>query len=182
MVIKICTHCGYEGVAIKRPSDSAGEEGSETKAAFNKLSNLFTALTFIPIKPLAMFLAIPMYIVLWPVKRFIKGDGKVSCPNCGLPLMVSMKSDAGWLAKRKNDIKAGLVVEVKKEEVVAFGRVVKLPGDDEKPAMVPVPRPEKLPDLDTMLEPEKDSIPAPDTAEKQEEPKPIKPPANPDEW
>lgn len=184
MAIKICTHCGYEGVAIKRPNDSAGEGGNDTKEAFDKISRVFTVLTFIPVKPLAMLIAMPIYIVLWPIKRLIKGDGKVSCPNCGLPLMVSMKSDAGWLAKRKNDIKAGLVVETPKEEVVAFGRVVKLPGDEEKKfAPVVVPVPEKLPSLDELLkEPENTGETPPDAAEEPQEIKPNKPPANPDEW
>jgi|GEM_PF-5168207 len=184
MAIKICTNCGYEGVAIKRPNDSAGESGNEMKEAFDKLCRLVTVLTFIPVKPLAMLLSVPFYLVMWPIKRLIKGDGKVSCPNCGLPLMVSMKSDAGWLAKRKNDIKAGLVVEKPKEEVVAFGRVVKLPGDDaKKTAPVVAPVPEKLPSLDVLLqEPENTGETVPDTAEEPHEIKPNKPPANPDEW
>lgn len=185
MVTKICTSCGYEGEAIKRPSDSAGEEGSETRDAFDKLSRTFSVITFIPIKPLALLLALPMYIVLWPIKRAIRGDGKKWCPHCGLPFMVSLKSDAGWLAKRKNDIKSGLVVPGTREPapVVAFGREIKLPGDEAPAAPAAAPRPEKLPTLEALLRDEKnDSVPAPDTAEKQQE-NPVKTkPARPDEW
>lgn len=182
MATKICTSCGYEGEAIKRPNDSAGEEGNETRDAFDRLSRVFSVITFIPIKPLAMLLALPMYIVLWPVKRAIRGDGKKWCPNCGLPFMVSLKSDAGWIAQRRNDIKAGLVVERAPEQVVSFGRDVKLPGDEKPAPVAPAPRPEKLPSLDAMQQQENVGITPPDTAEEPQEIQPKKPPVDPDAW
>lgn len=180
MASKICTACGYEGEAFKRPDDSAGESGSETREAFDKLSRVFSVLTFVPIKPIALLISLPMYVVLWPVKRAIKGDGKKWCPNCGLPTMVKKDSDAGWLAQRKNDIKAGLVVEEKKVDLVAFGRDIKLPGDEEKPAAPPKRKPERLPSLEEMLK-ETPELPAAPEAAPAEQPKPKKP-VDPDQF
>lgn len=178
----ICTACGYEGKPVRAVDDSAGEGGNETRDAFDRLSRTFTVLTFIPIKPLAMLLAIPLYIVLWPIKRLVKGDGRKWCPNCSLPTMVRMESDAGWLAKRKNDLKAGLVLDQPKEEKVAFGSKIELPEDASAPRVAPPP-PEKLPSLDTLLEQaEKDGATPPDTAEKQQENQPRKTPVDPDAW
>ncbi len=186
MADKICTHCGYEGKAIKRPSDAAGEKDNETSNAFDKLCRVIFLATGIPVKPIAMFLTLPIYLfVVWPLRAvFGGGDNKKFCPNCGLPLMVSLKSDAGWLAKRKNDIKSGAVVvgELREEKpVVAFGKDVKLPGDEREAGPAPVAVPERLPSLEQMFEePEKDGAPAPVAAEKP--PVIKKPPVNPDEW
>jgi len=183
MAAKICTACGYEGAAIKRPSDAMGERDNETQKAFDKVANVFTVLTFIPVKPLALLLAAPMYIVLWPIKRLIRGDGKVWCPNCGLPTMVKLSSDAGWLAKRKQELKAGANFVREENEPLVFGREIKLPGEGgKKAAAAPTPRPEKLPSLEVLLvAPEKDSVSTANEAEKPTETKPKKP-VNPDEW
>ena len=47
------------------------------------------------------------------------------CPNCGLPALVKLSSDAGWMAKRKFDIELGLVVipptEKKESAPISFG-------------------------------------------------------------
>lgn len=176
----ICTHCGYEGRPVKPPSDEHREQ-SDVSKSIARVANLVLPGIGLLIRPLAMFLMLPVHILLWPLKA--RMNPAKHCPNCGLPLMVSVKSDAGWLAKRKNDIKAGaVVIEQKEEAKTAFGKEVVMPGDEIKPEIMPVPVPEKLPSLDRLLEPEKnDSIQPVNPAEKQAETKPKKP-ANPDEW
>ncbi|MES2984874.1 MAG: hypothetical protein V4735_06790 [Pseudomonadota bacterium] len=169
MANKICTHCGYEGKANRPPSDHAGEDDSFIIGFFNKL---FLLLTFIPIK--FNFLA-----------RLLSRRSARHCPNCGLPLMVKLSSDAGWLAKRKLDIKAGLVVVGEKKEVVAFGREVVLPGDEKRGEVKQEPSPTNLPALAEMLEeaPAASAAPAPEfksalapAATKREKP------VDPDQW
>lgn len=127
MATHICTHCGYEGKAVNPPSDATPEAQSETGKAFDKLCRIIFALTFIPVKPIAQAIAAPFYVLIWLVRSIFHISNKKHCPNCGLPLMVSLKSDAGWIAKRKQEVKAGLVKFEDKKEVVAFGREVKLP-------------------------------------------------------
>lgn len=163
MAKQICTACGYEGKAQRALSDHAGEDESLLISVFNKL---FFVLTFLPIK--FNFLV-----------RLAKRGKAKQCPNCGLPLMVSLKSDAGWLAKRKNDIKAGLVVVgEEKKPAVAFGREMVLPGD-EKPVASPVMVPNNLPSLDVMLE-EKKTEDAPQKERPVEQV--VKKPVDPEVW
>ena len=152
---------------MRPPSDHVGEEDSFVITIINKL---FFILTFMPIK------------FGWIV-RLAKRRKVNYCPNCGLPLMVKLKSDAGWVAKRKNDIKAGLIsVEAKPQAAVAFGRTVVLPGDEENAVIVPAPKLEKLPDLSVLLaEPENTGEPAVEPAKNPDEPKQKKP-VDPDAW
>ncbi|MEJ0010692.1 MAG: hypothetical protein WDN72_09575 [Alphaproteobacteria bacterium] len=89
----ICTHCGYEGSPIRLPGDGSGEDES---LAVDVLNKLFFAATFIPLK------------FGWIVRLAKRGKAK-TCPNCGLPLMVRLNSDAGFIAKRKQEVKAGLL-------------------------------------------------------------------------
>ena len=169
----ICTACGYEGSPVFAPRDDAGEEDSLVVTVANKL---FFLLTFVPIK------------FGWLVKLSKRRKSKY-CPNCGLPFMVKLHSDAGWLAKRKNDIKAGLVV-------IVDGKAVAPDSPEAQAQRVHVvaekaPVPEKLPSLEVLLadpvqttlaEPKKDGALALDTAEKPPEMITKKPRANPDEW
>ncbi|MFM9889909.1 MAG: hypothetical protein ACKVOE_04580 [Rickettsiales bacterium] len=134
MASQICTHCGYEGKAVNPPSDATPEAQSETGKAFDRICRVIFALTFIPVKPIAQAIAAPFYVLIWLVRSIFHISNKRHCPNCGLPLMVSLKSDAGWLAKRKQEVKAGVVKFEEKKEVVAFGREVKLP-EPEQPAV-----------------------------------------------
>jgi hypothetical protein len=181
MVTMICTNCGYEGAPIKRPRDEA-DEGSDKREALKKLNRFFLMSTGIPIVWLAHALVMPLLLL----KAIVTGaGGGKHCPNCGLPLMVSLKSDAGWMAKRKQDIKSGAIrISAEEEEKLAFGKQIVLPGDREKKRKEPPPpAPEKLPSLDVILEePKITSAPPPDTAEKQPEPITPRKPAKPDEW
>lgn len=176
----ICTHCGYEGKPVRPPSDaeSGDDEASKSLA---RIANMVLPGIGLIIKPLALFLTLPLRILFWMLKRY--SSGAKHCPNCGLPLMVPLSSDAGWLAKRKQDIKAGLVTidTSAPKPVVAFGREVKLPGDEERNRPAPAPKLEKLPSLDDLLAPE----PTPDSAtEKQPAPlpEPPKKKTDPDAW
>lgn len=180
MANKICTACGYEGKAVKPPKDIAGESDNEVKQAFDKLCRMIFLATGIPIKPLAMVLVLPVYAVLWPLKGLLGAStGPKYCPNCSLPTMVSLKSDAGWIAKRKNDIKTGAwVPEDKRGPVVGFGKEVILPGD-EKQAVVQAPRLEQLPSLEEMLKEPEPEAPPPEP-EKPVEVK--KKTVDPDQW
>lgn len=189
MADKICTHCGYEGKAIKRPRDDAGEERSETKSAFDRLARSAFLLTGIPVKPLAILLVIPVYVALWPFKKLLKDDGPKHCPNCGLPLMVSLKSDAGWMARRKNDIKSGAVVIVDGKAHAAGSAIARAATEVQNAPEPTAAKPEKLPSLDAMLAPahqpagetpENTGAQPPDTAEKPPEIK--KPRVDPDAW
>ena len=178
MADKICTHCGYEGKAIKRPRDDAGEEPSDTKAAFDKLCRSIFLMTGIPVKPIAMALVAPVYLVLWPLKHFLGDNGPKHCPNCDLPLMVSLKSDAGWMARRKNDIKSGAVVIIDGKAYPSDSAVVQAHLARQQALQPVVPKPEKLPPLEAMLAPAQQvaeepienagALPA-DTAEKRPE-------------
>ena len=90
----ICAVCGYEGLPIRAPDDSTGEDKSFVIGFAEKL--IFMT-TFLPIK-------------LGWLQRLAKRDKAKFCPNCGVPRMVKLKSDAGWIAKRKHDIRSGLLV------------------------------------------------------------------------
>ncbi len=167
MALKICTACGYEGKAIKPPSDIVGEEDNETKKAFDKLCRGIFLATGIPVKPLAMALVLPVYAVLWPLKGLLGAStGPKYCPNCSLPTMVDPKSDAGWLAKRKNDIKSGAWVPPSKRR-------------EEEVLEAAPPKPEKLPSLDEILKPAAPTAAAPEP----EAPAEVKKrPVDPDQW
>ncbi|MFZ4541135.1 MAG: hypothetical protein ACOYNL_04900 [Rickettsiales bacterium] len=160
MAESICTHCGYEGTPIRRPSDHSEDDDSLWVGILNKL---FFMLTFIPLK----FGWIP---------RLAKRGKAKTCPNCGLPLMVKLSSDRGWLAKRKHDIKSGLIV------VDEEGNV--RPGEP-KQVLVVAPAPEDpgvLPPLQALLE--KKAEPKAAAEESSPEPVPVKreKPVNPDQW
>lgn len=159
---------------MQAPRDDAGEEDSLLVGVINKL---FFVLTLIPLR------------FGWMAK-LAKRRKSTTCPNCGLPLMVKLASDAGWLAKRKADLKAGSVVII---DGVAY------PADSpevrafraQQPVETPIPKPDKLPGLDAMLAPahqlpvepaEKDSVTPPDTAEKPPENVTKKPRVDPDAW
>jgi len=169
VALKICTSCGYEGKAIKPPSDIAGESDNEVKKAFDKLCRMIFLATGIPVKPIAMALVLPVYLVLWPLKGLLgASSGPKFCPNCSLPTMVGLKTDAGWLAKRKNDIKTGAWIPPgrEEEEKLGFGKEVILPGDRKKNAPPPAERLKSLPTLEEMLkEPQVEAPvePAPET-------------------
>ncbi len=159
----ICTACGYEGKPVRPPSDHVGEDDSLVMSVFNKL---FFALTMLPIK--------------WNFLLRLAKRGKAkNCPNCGLPLMVKLSSDKGWLAKRKLDIKMGLIV------IGEDGKA--RPGDGNPvvpPVIAPPPDPGALPTLDALL-----TAQEPVVTVKKEEPaaedpaqKVTKKPVNPEEW
>lgn len=177
----ICTHCGYEGRPVKPPSDEAYEGQSDFSKGIARVANLLFPGLGLIIRPLAMFLMLPITILLWLLKR--ASSGKKHCPNCGLPLMVKLTSDAGYVAKRRQELKAGLLeIPEEKKEKVAFGREIALPGDEEKNKKpTPKPMPTKLGTLEELLrEPE---APVTETEEKQWalEEKPKKP-VDPDQW
>ncbi len=97
MAKQICSHCGYEG-----RGKQAGERRGGGLA-----------------RVLGMLLMLPIHS-LW--KAGGKRAGKL-CPHCGLPTMVTMKSDAGWMARQKMDIALGAIAipESKEKPVEAFG-------------------------------------------------------------
>ncbi len=162
---------------MRPPSDETGGV-SETGKALDKVSGLlFPGLGFL-IRPLAMFMVIPIYIVLWPIKR--KLNPAKHCPNCGLPLMVLLKSDAGFIAKRKADLKAGVRFEAEEKPALAFGREIKLPGDEKHEPLADVPSPTMLPPLAALLE-EKKEAPPPVQEETKETPVEKKP-VDPNKW
>ena len=181
-VTHICTHCGYEGKPVKPPSDDTdGAVQSEGSKAIARIANLIIPGSGMLIRPLALIVSIPIYLLMWPIKRKLKGGSK-HCPHCGLPLMVRLNSDAGWIAKRKLDIKAGLVVIG--EDGIArpgTGNVVVAP------VIAPQPDPGKLAHVDLLLS--EAPVHVVEMREDKEvvveEPieKPVtKKPVNPDEW
>jgi hypothetical protein len=188
-ITHICTHCGYEGKPTKPPSDDEPRDRSVGKALDRVAHLIFPGLGFI-VRPMAYALVMPIYLVLWPIKR--RMNGPKHCPNCGLPTMVHLKSDAGWMAKRKLEIKSGDVVVIDGKGYAAdsaFARAYQA----EQAAKLPkaAPTPEKLPSLDAMLAPahqpeetsaENTGVMPADAAEKPPENKPKKSPVNPDEW
>ncbi len=187
-ITHICTHCGYEGKPIKPPGDEAASDGESTKA-LERVANLLLPGMGFMVRPLAWAMVLPIYLVLWPIKRKLKG-GPRHCPNCGLPLMVPLSSDEGWLAKRKLDIKTGAYIPgVGDRDLpppVAFGKEVILPGDEVKQEAPPPPRLERLPSLGEMLE-EKPILPPVEVAAPQSEPKKTTPAApakkpDPEAW
>jgi hypothetical protein len=116
MAAYICTNCGYEGKPVKSPDDH------ESGWVMGFLNRLFFLLTLLPIK--FDFLV-----------RMAKRQKAKTCPNCGLPYMVKLSSDAGWMAKRKLEIKAGAVVIGEEKKAEAFGR--DFPVAEQKPAETP---------------------------------------------
>lgn len=153
----ICTHCAYEGKPVKPPSD-AEMKSDDVSKSLARVVNLVIPGAGLIIKPLAMLVSLPIYILMWVFAPWVKR--KKHCPNCGLPLMVHIKSDAGWLAKRKLDIKMGLVVVGdEKKPTIAFGKEIILPGDEPAKAP-PVVAPTQLPSLDKLLEEKQEETPA----------------------
>jgi hypothetical protein len=178
----ICTHCGYEGKPQRPPSDEAGSDG-ETRKALRRVSGLLFPGLGMLIEPLAMVLVLPIYIILWPIRR--KLNPAKHCPNCGLPLMVNLKSDAGWLAKRKADIKAGLVqVDMEEKPKIVFGKEIILPGDEKVESLPVAEALQSLPALHVLLQEEEKVVvaePVPDKAV-SEAPPPKKKPVDPEQW
>lgn len=142
----ICTHCGYEGKPVKPPSDETYEGQSDSSKAIARAVNLIIPGAGFIIRPLAILISLPLRLLLWPIKRKLQGGPK-HCPNCGLPLMVKLSSDAGWLAKRKLDIKMGLIV-IDEDGTARPGTGVKelLP-----PVVAPKADPGKLAHVDVLL-------------------------------
>ena len=179
----ICTACGYEGKPVKPPSDEYKEGSADFSKAIARVGNLIFPGLGLIIKPLALFVSLPIYIVLWVFKPLY--DPKKHCSNCGLPTMVKLSSDAGYVAKKKQELRDGQLrydPHAPKPET-SFGREVKLPGDELKNVAAPVPRPERLPSLEVLLQeaPENDTPPAPDEVPQTEENKP-KRPVDPDQF
>lgn len=171
----ICTHCGYEGKPIRPPRDDATGIQSDDSKAIAKVANLILPGVGFLIRPLALFVSIPLYIVAWPIKRAL--DPARQCPNCGLPLMVKKTSDAGYVAMRKQELKEGKRFDKPEPPKLAFGKEIALPGDEkEKPA--PAPALEKLPSLEVLLQ----DAPAPVAAQPETPPPPPKKKVDPDQW
>lgn len=145
-VTHICTHCGYEGKPVKPPSDDTdGAVQSDASKALARFANLIVPGSGLVIRPLALFISLPIYLLMWPIKRKLAGGPK-HCPNCGLPLMVHLKSDAGWLAKRKLDIKDGLVI-IGEDGIARTGTGNVVPTR----VIAPLPDPGKLAHVDELL-------------------------------
>ncbi len=93
----ICTACGYEGTGRKRKRGSKGME---------------------------LFLWAGL-LIPGPFYSLYRRVGlKRECTHCGLPTVVNVNSDAGFIAKRKIDIELGLITIPKVEEkkvAEAFG-------------------------------------------------------------
>lgn len=116
MAKQICTHCGYEG---------RGKTVGERRGG--GLARLLGILLMLPVHS------------LW--KAGGNRAGK-QCPHCGLPTMVKLKSDAGWMARQKMNIALGAVTVAKGDEkklVEVFGNerptemnVTKKPVDPEQ--------------------------------------------------
>lgn len=174
----ICTHCGYEGKPIRRPSDDATGVQSDSSKAIARIANLIFPGLGMLIRPLALFLMIPVYIVLWAIKRAV--NGPKFCQNCGLPLMVRKTSDAGEIAMRKQALKEGVRFEKPEPPKVAFGKEIALPGDEDKNAKpAPAPQLDKLPSLEVLLQ----DAPAPAAPEPEAEvPQQPKKQVDPDQW
>lgn len=171
----ICTHCGYEGKPVRPPSNETYGGQSDSSKAISRIANLiFPGLGMI-IRPLAMFVMLPVYIVLWPIKRAV--NGPKHCQNCGLPLMVKKSSDAGYVAMRKLELKQGKRFDRPEPPKLAFGKEIALPGDEEEKPVPPSPR-DKLPSLEMMLQDE----PAPAAPEPEPTPEQPKKTVDPDQW
>lgn len=78
----ICTQCGWEG---ERKKELRGSRMVET---------LLWSVLLLPG---------PLYSI-W--RR--TGRSK-QCPHCGVPMLVKLTSDAGWLARRRFDVELGLI-------------------------------------------------------------------------
>lgn len=89
MAAQICTKCGYEGKGKPKRERSGG--------------GLFRVLGILTMLP---------FYTLW--KMGGKRAGK-ECPNCGLPTMVKVNSNAGRLARHMIDVELG-IIQVKKPE------------------------------------------------------------------
>lgn len=109
MATLICTNCGYEGKGTRQMRGSKGIE-----------MFLWTVLLFPG----------PFYS-LWR-----RSGVSQDCPNCHMPVLVKLKSDVGWLTKRKFDMELGLIAPKKVEEAVPVVEV------KETPAAEPEPEPE----------------------------------------
>lgn len=173
----ICTHCYYESKPVKPPSDKT-PEGDDTSKAIARVANLIIPGLGLIIKPLALFVSLPIYLLMWIFKPLY--DPKKHCQNCGLPLMVRKSSDAGEIAMRKLAVKMGKRFDAPEAPTLAFGREVKLPDDAEKTVDAPAPKPEKLPSLEAMLQetpiqPAPAVAPAPAAPEIQKPKKPVDP-------
>ena len=170
-ITHICTHCGYEGKPVKPPKDEEVGDG-ETGRALDKVANIVFPGMGMLIRPLAMVLVLPIYIVMWPIKR--KLNGPKHCPNCGLPLMVPLDSDAGWLAKRKFDLKSGAVVLIEGKAYDSdslFAQTYLAEQRAKAPTTKPVP--DALPPLHEILN---DDLPP-----VEPQPEPITPPPEPEQ-
>lgn len=106
MAEKICTNCGYEGRGTRKPRTGGGT----------------------PAKILGMLLMLPIYTL---IKSFQGGRSK-DCPNCGLPTMVKLNSDAGWIARRKMDLELGLAPIRQENEAQMFGNDASIPRTERK--------------------------------------------------
>ena len=174
----ICTHCGYEGKPVKPPSDAYHGQ-SDTSQAIGRVANLILPGVGFLIRPLAMFVSLPLYVGWWIIKPEV--SPKKHCPQCGLPLMVKLSSDAGYVAKRKMEVKEGAVFrDDAPKPKTAFGREVTLPGDEIKAPPAPPKTPEKLPSLQEMLQeaPKQVAVAEEVPAAASEQKKPV----DPDQW
>lgn len=88
MATYICTYCGWEGERKKRLRGS------------KMISNILWWVFLIPG---------PFYSI-WRHTGVQK-----ECPNCGLPMLVKLSSDEGYIAQRKFDIELGLAPIKQKE-------------------------------------------------------------------
>jgi hypothetical protein len=172
----ICTHCGYEGKPTKPPSDAAPGD-SESSNAIARVANLILPGMGFLIRPLAMFMMLPIHILLWPLKRAV--NGPKNCQNCGLPTMVRISSDAGFVAKRKLDLKMGKRFDRPEPPKIAFGKEVKFGDEDETPPPPP-PVPDRLPSLEEMLK--ETPQPTPPDPEPKPEIMATKKTIDPDKW
>lgn len=176
----ICTHCGYEGRPVKPPSDDAYEGQSEASKAIGRVANLIFPGLGLLIRPLALFLLLPVYLLLWLLRPFVKK--KKHCPNCGLPLMVKLRSDAGYVAQRQQAVRAGLAdYKTEAAPTTSFGGKIVLPGDEKKQQKAPPPKPERLPSLEVMLQEEPTQTEV-SPAESEQPLRPPKKPVDPDQW
>ena len=175
----ICTHCGYEGRPVRPPNDD-GPSDQEASKAISRVANLILPGMGMIIRPLALFLTLPLRILFWALKR--AAYGPKHCPNCGLPLMVKKSSDAGYVALRKQELKEGKRFDRPEAPKLAFGKEIALPGDEEKNAKpTPAPLPEKLPSLEHLLQdaPEPTAPMREEAPEQQQQPKKL---VDPDQW
>lgn len=101
----ICTQCGWEG------------ERKRIKRGSKTVETLIWSVLMLP----------------GPIYSYWRRSGRSKdCPNCGLPMLVKLNSDEGWLARRKFDLELGIMPapKIKQPDAVqAFG--------NEKPAGEP---------------------------------------------